>query len=87
MITSNITELLQRFQTSLLGEDYFKQDFCNIVLEKTKFPLEKKCVKETDGIIRIKTDSYLKMEIIMKKDEILSSIKEKYKQKFIKDIV
>ena len=87
MIGSNITTLLERFQISLLGEDNFKEDFCNIVLEKTKFPLEKKCVKESDGIIRVKTDSYLKMEIIMKKEEILSEIRGKYKNKLIKDIV
>ncbi len=86
-MSSNISQLLQKFQVTLLGEDNFKQDVCDIIFSETKFPLEKKCVKETDGVIRIKTDSYLKMEIMMKKDEILSVIREKYKNKLIKDIV
>lgn len=87
MITSNISQLLERFQVALIGEDSFKSDFCDIVLSETKFPLDKKYVKEQGGNISVKVDSYMKTEIMMHKENILALIREKYKQRLIKDII
>lgn len=84
---SNISQFLERFQVALLGGDSFKEDFCSIVFAETRFPLSKKCVKESDGNIRIKADSYIKTEIMLHKDQILSSIREKHKGRLIKDII
>ncbi len=84
---SNISQFLESFQVALLGQDSFKNDVCNIIFNETKFPLEKRCVSEANGNIRIKTDSYMKTEIMLHKENILASIREKYKQRLIKDII
>lgn len=84
---SNISQFLERFQVALLGEDSFKEDVCNIVLSETKFPIDKNCISETNGNIIIKTDSYMKTEIMLHKENILTAIRGKYKNKLIKDIV
>jgi hypothetical protein len=83
---SNIAQFLDIFKTAVLSDDNFREDVCAIVLEKTKFPLEKKYVTCKNGTLHIKTDPYTKTEIQLHKEEILKAIQQKYPKKNIKDI-
>lgn len=83
---ANITQFLEIFKTALSGDEGFRSDVCEIILEKTKFPLEKSCVSFKNNNLSIKTDPYMKTEISLCKEEILKAVKEKYPKKNIQNI-
>lgn len=84
---SNISQFLEVFKTAISGDENFREDVCEIVLQKTKFSLEKKCVLCKNGILYIKTDPYMKTEILMQKNTILEDIQNKYPKKNIREIL
>lgn len=84
---SNISQFLDRLKTNIFNEDGFRDDVCKIIFEKTGFPIEKSCVREMKGRITLKTDPYLKSEIMFRKNEILPTIKDRYPKKMIREII
>jgi len=85
-MNANIAQFLEKLKLTLFSEDDFKDHVCAIVLEKTKFPIEKSCVHEMKGSIKLKADPYLKSEIMFRKEEILDTLRSRYPKRLIKDI-
>jgi hypothetical protein len=83
---SNISQFLDIFKSAVLSDDNFREDVCAIVLEKTKFPIEKKCVTCKNGALQIKVDPYMKTEINFHREIILLAVQEKYPEKNIREI-
>lgn len=86
-MSSNISQFLDIFKSALFKEDTFREDFCAEVKAKTTFSIEKKSVSCRNGIIIIKADPYLKSEIFLRSSDILASIRVKYPEKNIKNIL
>lgn len=86
-MSANIAQFLDKLKLNLFTEDGFKDAVCKVIHEKTTFPIGKECVKEMRGLIVIKVDSYMKMEISMKKMEILNTLRARYPKRMIKDII
>lgn len=85
-MSANIAQFLDRLKTNIFNEDGFRDDICAIIFEKTNFPIEKSCVREMKGSITLKTDPYLKSEIMFRKEEILRTLRSRYPKRVIKDI-
>ena len=85
-MSSNISQFLDIFKNALFREDNLKEEVCSVVKEKTGFSIEKKDISCVNGILKIKTDPYLKTEILMKNSEILEAIRSKYPERNIKSI-
>lgn len=86
-MTANIAQFLEKLKLNLFTEDGFKDAVCEVIYEKTTFPIKKEYVKEMRGLIVTKVDSYMKMEILMKKVEILNALRSRYPKRMIKDII
>lgn len=86
-MSANIGNYLSRFRELLSGDEMFKSAVCAVIFEITGFEAENKNISISSGKISIKTDPYLKTEILFKKEEIIKSLKEKFPSKNIVDIV
>lgn len=85
-MTANIAQFLEKLKVNIFTEDTFKDVVCAVILEKTKFPIEKSCVHEMKGSIKLKVDPYLKNEVMFRKEEILGTLRSRYPKRLIKDI-
>ncbi len=85
-MTANIGKFLEIFKTAISGDENFREGVCKIVLEKTKFPLDKKSITLKNNSICIKADPYMKTEISLHKEDILKAIQAKYPKKNIRDV-
>lgn len=86
-MSANIAQFLEKLKLNLFTEDRFKDTVCDVIFEKTGFPIGKECVKDMRGIITIKADSYMKMEVSMKKEEILNALRSRYPKRAMRDII
>lgn len=84
---ANIKNFLDKFRSIIGNEDLFRNDLIKIIQEETKIEIKKEDLTYKNGIIRIKGDNYIKIEILMQKDAILSRLKALYLKKDFKDIV
>lgn len=84
---ANIKNFLDKFRSIIGNEDLFRNDLIKIIQEEAKIEIKKEDLTHKNGIIRIKGDNYIKMEILMQKDTILSRLKALYPKKDFKDIV
>lgn len=85
-MSSNIKQLLESFRESLFKEEDFRDSVIDILKEKISVSLERKCVIFRNNIISIQTDSYIKTEIFLKKDDILKHIQTRHPKRNVLDI-
>lgn len=84
---NNIGDYLAKIKNLVNKEEDFIIYFCSSVQEVTGFKLEEKEVSFKGGKFTLKTNSYLKTEIALHKEEILKSLKEKFPNKTVLDIL
>lgn len=86
-MNANISQFLEKLKSNLFSEDSFRDEVCSVILERTKFPLEKNSVRETKGIITLRVDPYMKTEVMLRKNDILEALRSKYPKRIIRDIM
>lgn len=85
-MTANISQFLDIFKQAVLGDENFKETVCAIVLETTKFSINKSTISLKNQNLYLKTDPYTKTEIGLHKEKILEKLKIAFPDKTIKDI-
>ena len=85
-MSSNISKFLENFKQALFKEEDFKDSVIKILKEKTGIFIERKSIILRNNVISIQTDTYIKTEIFLRKDEILKHIQDKNPTRNILDI-
>jgi hypothetical protein len=78
---------LNKIKESLLSEEDLKDGICSTIKEKTACSLGKENISLRNGTICLEADPYLKTEIGLHKEDILTSLREKYPNKKLVDII
>ncbi len=86
-MNANISQFLERFQNVLLGEDIIRGQIVLIIKEITGFSLNKEEVCFKGNSLKLKCDTYMKTEVFLRKEKILETLRLKFPNKTIRDII
>lgn len=81
-----IKDLLLKFNNILLSEGIKKKIIINIIFEITNLKIKSENIKIKNNIIYLNIKPIYKNEMLLKKELILSKLKENLGEKFPKDI-
>lgn len=84
---ANLVKYLEKIKSFLGSEEDFKTEVIKIIEEKTKVCLSEKNIEIKNHRIFISGNSYIKTEILLKKENILAILRECFPKKTILDIL
>jgi hypothetical protein len=73
---NKISNFLEKFKKLIYQKEFIKDSVVNIISNEVSFKLKKDSIKIKNGVIYLEGSPILRNEVLMRKKNILSSIKK-----------